>query len=83
MEEVMYGVILNGEYRHVRERTAGNRIEETKRIIGLSCKQFLEKCCINSGNRQLRSDTGHNQHKERIEEFFSDLFYLKCILERF
>ena len=46
-------------------------------------EKVLEKCCINSGNRQLRSDTGHNQHKERIEEFFSDLFYLKCILERF
>ena len=81
MEEVMYGVILNANT---------DMFVNEPPVIVLKKPNASLDCLVNSSWKNVvltpgigSCDPSHNQHKERIEEFFSDLFYLKCILERF
>ena len=75
MEEVMYGVILNANT---------DMFVNEPPVIVLKKPNASLDCLVNSSWKNVVLTPGIGSCDPiRIEEFFSDLFYLKCILERF
>jgi hypothetical protein len=65
-----------GEHRHPADGTAGEHIHHAQHATGMLLEDLRESLGVDTGQRDIGPDTGHDQQSEREPDPLFELFRL-------
>ena len=68
------------EQRALRQRAARDGAHQRQKAVGTFFDIAAEHAAVDAGNGNVAPEPVHEEQEQRYEDFFSDLFYFKCVL---